>query len=604
MTTQKKGLIITSGDASDFDGFMALPLYYKAALAKKMDVCFVMNYPAYFGDALNTPGYTDPGENALGSGFSYNHAEFVKASNDGDVLTKSATSLYTGINSTNIIQLFSKYANGFSQKGSLLVYTNPTSHHSQSHSAYKMDILLMSYITYYIINQIWGWCNMEYGGGNAIKPRLLFTIGGINTTNPFSQKSIKNELSVYGDIVFQHMKLQASDVSGIYNIDHFIRHIHEFQITNLIKESVAHTRFNMYQDIYIDMNGSVAWFNSEVAACFEKIKLNVKGVFVMGGVLSYTQVNTMGAGPYVNRFSSATMNQLYHSHNTLLFFEMFNDKLYFVSNNEINAQFTYFDLSSISRASYLKKETNEYHVFTNEMREMGLLPALSPNVTPDFVTKCFNAFYAGRPADRKPFDVISALALVDFIYQEAGTHQLQGSKHTLLYDTEYGVTILFKCGTGRTATKANIITEYIEKGLSGKEKVLTQETDVYDAIKLDSSQAILIKNVYSLFSPPGTKEHLHTNSTVYKAMIQHYMSPTSITRYTSPTWSDSFAWPIPHNAVGGARMAFDFKKTDKKVEIGKRMAVAYKKQGDRKTYVKVKGEYKLIVEARKMMKKK
>ena len=48
--TTKDGLIITTGDCSDFDGFLSLPLYYKAAKEKNMDVAFIMNYPAYFNN--------------------------------------------------------------------------------------------------------------------------------------------------------------------------------------------------------------------------------------------------------------------------------------------------------------------------------------------------------------------------------------------------------------------------------------------------------------------------------------------------------------------------------------------------------------------------
>lgn len=48
-----QNLIITTGDASDFDGFMALPLYYKAACKHNCDVAFIMNFPAYYNENAN-----------------------------------------------------------------------------------------------------------------------------------------------------------------------------------------------------------------------------------------------------------------------------------------------------------------------------------------------------------------------------------------------------------------------------------------------------------------------------------------------------------------------------------------------------------------------
>jgi hypothetical protein len=48
MSTVPKTYIVSTGDISDFDGFLALPIYKKyAAKQNNCAVVFIMNYPAY-----------------------------------------------------------------------------------------------------------------------------------------------------------------------------------------------------------------------------------------------------------------------------------------------------------------------------------------------------------------------------------------------------------------------------------------------------------------------------------------------------------------------------------------------------------------------------
>ena len=78
--SSSRGLIITTGDASDFDGFMALPLYYKAAKKHNMDVMFIMNFPAYFGkpDVEQTSDHDRRADLGLGFDYPYTHFAAVK----------------------------------------------------------------------------------------------------------------------------------------------------------------------------------------------------------------------------------------------------------------------------------------------------------------------------------------------------------------------------------------------------------------------------------------------------------------------------------------------------------------------------------------------
>ena len=50
MSDAPKKYIITTGDVTDFDGFLTLPLYKMAAAKHNCDVIFIMNYPAYMND--------------------------------------------------------------------------------------------------------------------------------------------------------------------------------------------------------------------------------------------------------------------------------------------------------------------------------------------------------------------------------------------------------------------------------------------------------------------------------------------------------------------------------------------------------------------------
>jgi hypothetical protein len=76
-----KGVIITTGDCSDYDGFTCLPLYKKAAAAKGLDVVFVMNYPAFFQFESN--------ENAVAA-FNIDWDELKIHNNDSTVAAKAA----------------------------------------------------------------------------------------------------------------------------------------------------------------------------------------------------------------------------------------------------------------------------------------------------------------------------------------------------------------------------------------------------------------------------------------------------------------------------------------------------------------------------------
>ena len=272
-------LIISTGDISDVDGFCALAEYARTGA----DVLFVMNYPAYIG----RPAAEQCTECDTGLGYNYGITQFLAStcppSNDNRYY-----------NYTAVLQ---KYSNNVKK-----VLTD---------LAYAMAKLV--------------WESMPAPKGN-----LFFCVGGINKINPFHYSAIKNEILAYADIA-----LKMTDL--IY--------LNEKETISVGNETPANlpTLVSSYTDIYIDFNGSMAFFDDtwvqmiSEAAKDEKIR----GVFVAGGVYASEQPKTMSAiKDTLNRMSCCTMNQLYHPARTSTFFTLMSElniNMYFVPNNEVEA---------------------------------------------------------------------------------------------------------------------------------------------------------------------------------------------------------------------------------------------------------------------------
>lgn len=207
----------------------------------------------------------------------------------------------------------------------------------------QKDKNTMSDICKFIVTAIWNWCKSEFYNGET-PPNIFFYEGGINSINPFSALVIKDENIVYGGVYKNFITTSVNSEllkTETRNLDNLLEIL------------------DKYASIYIDMNGSMAWYDEKMQEKFNipEIQKKIKGVFVMGGVLNYSKVNTIGANPFLNRFSCATMNQLYHGENTKSFFNgIQKDKLFFVTNNEINANF-----------NYSKPQIITYNDFENQM---------------------------------------------------------------------------------------------------------------------------------------------------------------------------------------------------------------------------------------------
>ena len=556
----EKGLIITTGDASDFDGFMALPLYYKAAQKHNMDVMFIMNFPAYFSKEFNAQGEAQ------------DKAQDVKAERNLEVLKDNngeaieyALPIGLGFNYGHDVFCSDKnYRNTSGGLTETFNYLNniESTIKKKHENNIDVDMDMMSFITYRIVMEIWDWCVQIHGSG----PKLKFCKGGINSVNPFSVKQIKNEFEVYGQVIANSLQEPLKLKTAITN---YFTEIN----TNTIVDICQNAKY-----IYIDMNGSMAWYNAIIQQEFEnkELKDKVQGVFVMGGVLSYSQVNTMGAGPTLNRLSCATMNQLYHAKNTGAFFKTYNDKLYFITNNEINANFTYL----IENRIYPQKQKYDYDFFQYRMSNLNLIP----NDKEHKIFQLFDAFYKTRPGDRKPFDVISALALVQFIGAQGATlaanmvfdfgneqKKVDNTSLPLYYNDEYGITIL---GSVKGDDLSNGL--YYDKNILSTSELPIIQNTLKKIKKID-------KDVRVLYGPKTLKtleDEKTKHDNAYENAINNYMN----TAENASQWAftaNEFAWPInsanPTKGGGGTKI-YILGRSRKIIPKGRYQYIMYNKE--------------------------
>jgi len=261
-TCAPRKLIVSTGDISDVDGFIALARYAQTGC----DALFIMNYPAYIGVQNANPEFHAKNP---GLGYLYNSAEVLTP------LTKEG----------KYKEFLSKFPADDQNQCMKLALTN---------------------MAFTLATQVWN--------EQSPKGKLLFQIGGINSTNPFSPTAIKNEIMVY----WEHYARCSTGVTlgaeegTMYD-------------TNGLPTELPWATYN---NIFMDFNGSMAFWNDS----WEDGRLkNLSAVFIMGGVYSDVAPTTMPAiANSLNRFSCATMNQIYHPKKTAAFFD-------FVAKEKIQA---------------------------------------------------------------------------------------------------------------------------------------------------------------------------------------------------------------------------------------------------------------------------
>jgi hypothetical protein len=436
METPQKKLIITTGDVSDVDGFIALAQYARTGA----DVMFIMNYPAYLRDdyVTNVPdditettykeqiAGDDYGKGKTGLGYTYNSYALIKQNDKTDN--------YIGTRIDSIDK-----DKSLKEKIQLL------------NNTIKLELTILAYK---MCKKVW---DESHTTG-----KLYFAIGGINAVNPFSANSIKIEQSVYTD-------LTEETISTFFNEDHTsIPNCGEvFTYDDSGIETVdINTNIIMteYESIYLDFNGSMAFLDDTWFNLLTAVADKLKGVFIMGGVYADKPPDTMSAIPKaLNRFSCCTMNQLYHPANTAKFFGFLNEHpeipTFIVTNNTVNALVPQIGLTSF------KKKEDINPTDTLETAKKNLTTFINSNLggtNTELINFCVQYYNSDYGPPLKPFDFFTALVLCDFLDSNIGEH----ASKSIYYDSKYGITLLYE--EGKTAKE--VIDLFITQLKTKKEK--------------------------------------------------------------------------------------------------------------------------------------
>lgn len=469
-------LIISTGDISDVDGFFALAEYAKT----DADVLFIMNYPNYLQTDLDTDVQCVDG---LGYFYDVNtylarSETFIRSKFAADSENAKLFELY--------LQRFREYRESMSTAGK-----NQIMKRALTDLAFNMAHMV--------------WRESE---GNPTK--LFFCVGGINSVNPFTASALKNELFVYRGVTQNLTRVRELKEGNIIDWNGVpvseAKHDHEDIPIGKAKHDVR--KFvNAYQELYIDFNGSMAFFDTEWASCLTEAlnKKAVKGVFVAGGVFSDEKAKTMPSMPgMLNRLSCATMNQLYHPCNTFRFFDLmqtFNANVVVVTNNQVLDMETYLDDTKKTKT------------------DVGWKSFLNSNkISSDFMVSLANAYYNSiYSPPRKPFDFYTAQALVAVLNGKC----LITQKRTMHFNSMYGTVIVGKLqSTWKTAMQEYIngidikLNEEDEDFVKTKKKNFEKEIEL---LKTLSCSSITVSIPEMKLSRPSYKLEISTvgNRNVY-----------------------------------------------------------------------------------------
>jgi hypothetical protein len=383
-TSSKGTLIISTGDISDVDGFFALAEYAKTGAT----VLFIMNYPAYLGVESKENTRNDPG-----LGFTYDINTYLSVSESI-----------------------------FKDEGKIKSYSTLKQKYSpfNMHTAFTDMAMSMA-------ARVW----TESGGDPC---NFYFCVGGINSVNPFSASTLKNELYVYADMV-SDMKcsVRAYKEHSIYSHD------------KTLSEYTPETFLLRFNAIYMDFNGSMAFYDPEWESVLEHAAKNSKinAVVIMGGVYSNKTPQTLAATSTLNRLSCATMNQLYHKEYTGNFLKTLDKhkvQVFVVTNNDV------VDLMTHSDAE--KKIKSDFG-WTSFLEENKLK---SP-----FLKEISSAYYNSQYAPpRKAFDFYTAL-IISYMISHNGCDNLVLSNMNVFYNAETGATVVSELGMSANS----VIKQYI-----------------------------------------------------------------------------------------------------------------------------------------------
>ena len=108
----------------------------------------------------------------------------------------------------------------------------------------KNDVMkaAMTDIAFEMTQRVWQDLPVERRGS------CFFCIGGVNAVNPFSPKAVKNEIVVYASAISDDAKRIPPEEGAFYDMS---------------GQAVAPLDLSQYGEIYMDFNGSMAFFSED-----------------------------------------------------------------------------------------------------------------------------------------------------------------------------------------------------------------------------------------------------------------------------------------------------------------------------------------------------
>jgi hypothetical protein len=433
-----KTLIILSGDISDVDGFYGLAKYAQSGA----DVMFVMNYPAYLSEKIK---YDEPCiDNDPDPGLGYNYG--LKAVEDAT------------------LQRFGAHAQ-FPAYKKLLGYFGDADPKRKFKAA-------VTELAFFMALEVWN--ETKY----ARKGSLYFCIGGVNSINPFHANSIKNELFVYAPVLavngfYSSLKCNVAEEGVIVN-----QQGHRVLLS---------TELRRYNNLFLDFSGSMAFFDVNWQVALHNIFAKIKACVVMGGVQTAEPPKTQPSiANVLNRFSCATMNQLYHPRNTAILFQfLFRNGIptYVVSNNVVH------DLAT--------KDSNGKATNNGWLNFIGNNGCSTPTVV-----LLANAYYnSPYGAPRKAFDYYSALVLCELVKSRA----VKSTPKNLCYDYNYGISLVdpsykdFDLAVSRYRSSIGDLTPDTSTQAipfaENRKRAFTNELNTMAKIRLYNSNSLSVRDV-------------------------------------------------------------------------------------------------------------
>lgn len=451
--SEKRPLIIASGDCSDADGFLTIPLY-KASGA---DVIYFVNFSAIFDDSGDNYYQTDRTcirtyEYPVNSSAEFAIPGYVHRGNWKEFYNNKFRdfSKYKKVNPK-----FSEYLSGDGK-------IKPEAFTDDNGSKLKKAILDTFYeLTYRLIYKIWTETKCTHGknkiyvvacnGQELHKNATEYNVSAyhINKVNPFALYLLGDDVDVYADI--------------LEGINDAFRVVPPQEVFEGLPGDTSYT------DIYFDFNGSMAFWSHQENwiknlmvgnASHNAKKLNSKptihGVYMMGGVECEESPKTLSMFSIV-RYACATVNQLFHPENTKSFLNTMKDMkvpIYVATNNYVNRH-DIWDLSG--KNSEIEPENALYKLFATHK---NWIPASTT------LYKMLFAYYGEEARLVRIYDVPVAMKLVmDVVSNEGIVFKAQpnSSKIRTMFIGTRGVTLVSASPTSQdsiVAYKGNLAAKF------------------------------------------------------------------------------------------------------------------------------------------------